>query len=232
MQNFSILLLNPIWAVCWGAPEKFLSPLSLGTSSWEFCPALCSCSVKNRINSFFSPSQTSNAEGKAEDVCAGFLQKFPPDAASGIQAPGKCPFPWSTSEPGTRSCCIDIFASSSSSPVTRLDLHSPAPIDLFFLIISGRVQHTEDFGWGIAVPGRISDAVVYVLCCVSVKKPKQKLVWKPFYFHPGAKLNLFMQLAVVLETELELYLHINILLAGRILGLKKNSESWQRACAE
>ncbi|KAM4886594.1 inactive serine/threonine-protein kinase TEX14 [Sylvia borin] len=31
---------------------------------------------------------TSNAEGKAEDVCAGFLQKLPPDAASGIQAPG------------------------------------------------------------------------------------------------------------------------------------------------
>lgn len=29
-----------------------------------------------------------------------------------------------------------------------------------------------------------------------------------------------MQLAVVLETELELYLHINILIAGRILGLK------------
>lgn len=29
-----------------------------------------------------------------------------------------------------------------------------------------------------------------------------------------------MQLAVVLETELELYLHINTLIAGRILGLK------------
>lgn len=43
---------------------------------------------------------------------------------------------------------------------------------------------------------------------------------KHFYFYPGAKFNLFMQLAVVLETELELYLHINILIAGRILGLK------------
>ncbi|RMC10654.1 hypothetical protein DUI87_12365 [Hirundo rustica rustica] len=33
-------------------------------------------------------SRTSNAEGKAEDVCAGFLRKLPPGAASGIQAPG------------------------------------------------------------------------------------------------------------------------------------------------
>ncbi|XP_056362936.1 inactive serine/threonine-protein kinase TEX14 isoform X2 [Oenanthe melanoleuca] len=35
-----------------------------------------------------SEPETSNAEGKAEDVCAGFLQKLPGDAASGIQAPG------------------------------------------------------------------------------------------------------------------------------------------------
>lgn len=32
-------------------------------------------------------------------------------------------------------------------------------------------------------------------------------------------LNLFMQLAVVLETELELYLHVNMLIARRILSL-------------
>ncbi|XP_068066727.1 inactive serine/threonine-protein kinase TEX14 [Anomalospiza imberbis] len=35
-----------------------------------------------------SEPETSNTEGKAEDVCAGFLQKLPGDAASGIQAPG------------------------------------------------------------------------------------------------------------------------------------------------
>ncbi|XP_014732135.1 PREDICTED: inactive serine/threonine-protein kinase TEX14 [Sturnus vulgaris] len=35
-----------------------------------------------------SEPETSNAEGKAEEVCAGFLQKSPGDAASGIQAPG------------------------------------------------------------------------------------------------------------------------------------------------
>ncbi|NWR33193.1 TEX14 kinase, partial [Tachuris rubrigastra] len=35
-----------------------------------------------------------------------------------------------------------------------------------------------------------------------------------------ATFNLFMQLAVALETELKLYLHINILIARRILGLK------------
>ncbi|XP_053851505.1 inactive serine/threonine-protein kinase TEX14 isoform X2 [Vidua macroura] len=35
-----------------------------------------------------SEPETSNAEGKAEDVCAGFLQKLPGDAASGIEAPG------------------------------------------------------------------------------------------------------------------------------------------------
>ncbi|XP_062363109.1 inactive serine/threonine-protein kinase TEX14 [Cinclus cinclus] len=35
-----------------------------------------------------SEPETSNADGKAEDVCAGFLQKLPADAASGIQAPG------------------------------------------------------------------------------------------------------------------------------------------------
>lgn len=104
---------------------KFLSPLP---SSWEGCPALCSCSVKNWINFSFSPFQASDAEGKAEDVCAGFLQKSPADAA--VQAPGKCPFSWSTSEAETQSCCIDIFA--SSSPVTRLDLHSSGSVDLLF----------------------------------------------------------------------------------------------------
>ncbi|XP_015501992.2 inactive serine/threonine-protein kinase TEX14 isoform X1 [Parus major] len=35
-----------------------------------------------------SEAETSNFEGKAEEVCAGFLQKLPGDAASGIQAPG------------------------------------------------------------------------------------------------------------------------------------------------
>nr|XP_031362354.1 inactive serine/threonine-protein kinase TEX14 [Lonchura striata domestica] len=35
-----------------------------------------------------SEPETSNAEGRAEAVCAGFLQKLPGDAASGIQAPG------------------------------------------------------------------------------------------------------------------------------------------------
>ncbi|KAL2297435.1 hypothetical protein Nmel_016736 [Mimus melanotis] len=35
-----------------------------------------------------SEPETSNAEGTAEEVCAGFLQKLPGDAASGIQAPG------------------------------------------------------------------------------------------------------------------------------------------------
>lgn len=67
-------------------------------------------------------------------------------------------------------------------------------------------------------------------CCVSVKKPKQKTCLKPFYFYPGAKFNLFMQLAVVLETELELYLHINILIAGRILGL--NPVRADRVCVQ
>lgn len=68
--------------------------------------------------------------------------------------------------------------------------------------------------------------------CFAVLKSqnKKKLVWNLFIFYPGAELNLFMQLAVVLETELELYLHINILIAGRIF--KKKTPSWQRACAE
>ncbi|XP_059721910.1 inactive serine/threonine-protein kinase TEX14 isoform X5 [Haemorhous mexicanus] len=35
-----------------------------------------------------SEPETSDAEGKAEDVCAGFLQKPPADAASAAQAPG------------------------------------------------------------------------------------------------------------------------------------------------
>ncbi|RLV97058.1 hypothetical protein DV515_00012117, partial [Chloebia gouldiae] len=40
-----------------------------------------------------SEPENSYAEGKAEAVCAGFLQKLPGDAASGIQAPGgKIPF--------------------------------------------------------------------------------------------------------------------------------------------
>lgn len=39
-----------------------------------------------------------------------------------------------------------------------------------------------------------------------------------------------MQLAVVLETELELYLHINILIAGRILG--SNPVRADRVCVQ
>lgn len=68
-----------------------------------------------------------------------------------------------------------IFLPAALS-VTRLDLHSSASIDLLFLIISGRVQDTEDFGLGIAVPGRISDAVFMYVAVFSLKKPKQKLV--------------------------------------------------------
>lgn len=60
-----------------------------------------------------------------------------------------------------------------------------------------------------------------MLLCFHLKSPNKNLFENLFNIYPGAKLNLFMQLAVVLETELELYLHINILIAGRILGLKK-----------
>lgn len=95
-----------------------------------------------------------------------------------------------------------------------VNLHSSGSIGLLFLIIFGRVQDTQDLGL------KSFQMQCLCTCSVSVKKPKQKTCWKPFYFYPGAKFNLFMQLAVVLETELELYLHINILIAGRILGLK------------
>lgn len=61
---------------------------------------------------------------------------------------------------------------------------------------------------------------VHVLAVFQLKRQTKKTCLKTFHFYPGAKFNLFMQLAVVLETELELYLHINILIAGRILGLK------------
>lgn len=49
---------------------------------------------------------------------------------------------------------------------------------------------------------------------------KTKLVYSLFWFYPRAKLNLFMQLTMVLETELELYLHINVLIARRISSFK------------
>lgn len=49
----------------------------------------------------------------------------------------------------------------------------------------------------------------YVLVVFQLKN-QNKTCLQPFCFYPRAKFNLFMQLTVVLETELGLYSHINI----------------------
>lgn len=72
-----------------------------------------------------------------------------------------------------------IFLPAALS-VTRLDLHSSAPVDLLFLIISGRVQDTEDFGLGIAMPERISAAVLMYFAVFRLKSPNKKTRLKPF----------------------------------------------------
>lgn len=52
----------------------------------------------------------------------------------------------------------------------------------------------------------------YVFAAFQLKN-QNKTCLQPFCFHPRAMFNLFMQLTVVLETELGLYSHINIPIA-------------------
>lgn len=54
-------------------------------------------------------------------------------------------------------------------------------------------------------------------------KKKTKLVCSLLVLHPRAKFNVFMQLSMVQETELQLYLHIThylYIIARRVLSLK------------
>lgn len=83
---------------------------------WELSyPSQLACEKLNLLP-FPPPFQTSDAEGKLEDACEGFLQeRLPEDAGSGIQVSGKCVLSFEgTSEWGRQSLVALTFCQQHS----------------------------------------------------------------------------------------------------------------------